>query len=120
MKKVCLILALVTIGLPLAPGTALADEPVQPYVYAMVKCSSLSIDQVVLAEQQFDTQYGYDHQLATPEMWTGTYISRVNEFAHTVGCPQVLEDDGSPAGHLTFWFKIYVPTYQRILRNLPQ
>jgi hypothetical protein len=117
MKEFLFIVAVLLIAL--LPTTAYADGP-QPFQYALVKCSGLSIDQVVLGEQQFDTQYGYDHQLTTPEMWTGTYISRVNEFAHTVGCPQVLEDDGSPAGHLTFWFKIYVPTYQRVLRNLPQ
>lgn len=97
----------------IAPMTAFADGP-QPYQYAMIQCSGLgTVENVVYANQQFDTGYGFDHQLTTLGQWQASYIARVNEFASAVGCPQVLQDDNTPTGALTFWYKIYVPQYQR-------
>ena len=94
------------------PAPAFADSP-QPYTYALVKCSGLPVDILVLAQQDFDTAYGWSHQLTTPAQWSGSYEARVNEFASLLGCPQVLQD-----GQPNRWFKFYSPTYQHILRDL--
>jgi hypothetical protein len=93
-------------------GAALADGP-QDVQYAMTQCGP-SIDLVVSGQQAFDTACGFSHQLTTPAQWQGSYISRVNEFAHAIGCPQMLGDDGSPAGALTFAAKIYAPVFKAI------
>ena len=104
-----LALSLLILG---TPSPAFAESP-QPYTYALVKCSGLPVDILILAEQDFDTAYGWSHQLTTPAQWSGSYEARVNEFASLLGCPQVLQD-----GQLTRWFKFYSPTYQHILRDL--
>ena len=116
--KLATILTILGLSLALfAPSFALADSP-QPYQYAMVQCSGLgTVENVVYANQQFDTWYGWQHQLTTPGMWQASYIARVNEFASAAGCPQVLQDDGTPTGTLTFWYKIYVPWYQRFAQS---
>ena len=106
MKKFALLLAVMIFIL--LPGISLAD---QPYQYALVKCSGLPFSVVVQAEQAFDTAYGWEHNLTTEGQWQATFESRANEFASALGCPKVLQE-----GQLTFWYKIYVPTYQRILR----
>ncbi|GEM_PF-3847101 len=113
MKWYLVLLVAVIVICALAPQAAGAENP-QPYQFALVKCSSLSLSEVQSANQMFDTTYGYEHQLTTPAQWLGTYEARVNEFASSVGCPRVLD-----GGQLTFWYKIYAPTYQRILRNTP-
>lgn len=111
-SKVAMLL-LVALSIVVFPLTARADGP-QPYQYAMIQCSGLgTVENVAYANQQFDSQYGYDHQLTTDGQWQASYIARVNQFASSVGCPQVLQDDGTPTGSLTFWYKIYVPNYQR-------
>lgn len=109
-----LFLAVALVALVLAPVPAFADGP-QPVQYAMVQCSGLPLSIVVKAEQDFDTAYGFTHNLKTPEQWQSTYAARVNEFAASLGCPQVLQDNIT----LTFWSKLYVPTYQRILTLYP-
>ena len=116
-KMLIVTLALVFV---FVPSVARADSP-QPFQSVITRCSGLgSVAQVQQAEQVFDTQSGYDHQLTTPAQWQGSFISRVNEFASTVGCPPVLQDDGSLSGALTFSYRIYVPWYTRYSRNLPQ
>ncbi len=121
MKEISILTVAVIVALVLyvlvGIGIARADNP-QPYQYAIVQCSGAgTVAQVQQAEQVFDTQYGFDHKLITPEQWIGTFIARVNEFASSVGCPQVLRDDGTLSGALTLWYKIYVPNYTRYLRG---
>ncbi len=100
----------------LSAKIALADSP-QPVQYAMMHCSGLSIDLIMSSERQFDDAYGFNHQLTTPAAWNNTYVARVNEFARTVGCPQMLNDDGSSVGSLTFAAKIYAPVYRVIVTH---
>lgn len=98
------------------PAYAQGPQPEpQPYLYAMPKCSGLSLAQLEWAQQDYDTTYGWTHELVTDWQWRASFEARVNEFAVTIGCPQVLED-----GQLTRWYKFYSPTYGRILRNVPQ
>ncbi len=82
----------------------------------MVQCSGLSINDVVSGERQFYDLYWAEHQLLTPAMWQASYIARVNEFAHVIGCPALLSDEGNNlAGQLTFAARIYAPVYRAIL-----
>lgn len=107
---VLVILALLVVG----SGTvARADAP-QPYTYALVQCSGLSVAELQVAEQKFDTWYGWQKQLTTPAQWLGSYEARVNEFASTLGCPKVLDN-----GALTFNAKIYLPWYRFYLSDYP-
>jgi hypothetical protein len=103
-------LGLVLVSVP----RVLADSP-QPYQYSLIRCSGLGIDLVVSGEQQFDTLYGYIHNLTTDAQWQATYISRVNEYASMLGCPAVLNDNGD----LTFQARIYAPVYQWIVEHGP-
>ena len=109
-----IVIALFLIALALSAAPARAEEP-QPYLYAMVKCSGLPVPTLVQAQQEFDTQYGFDHSLTTMDQWRSSYESRANEFASLLGCPSVLDD-----GRLTRWYQFYTPTYSRILRNIPK
>ena len=95
------------------PQIASAEAP-QPYLYAMPRCSGLSITQLQDAQQDFDSAYGWQHQLTTPAQWSASYEARANEFAHALGCPAPLCD-----GALAFAYKIYAPTYQRIWTLFP-
>ncbi len=110
-------IVLLVFVLSLVPSVALADSP-QPAQYALTKCSGLGIDLVVSGQRAFDDAYGSSHQLTTSQMWEGTYLARVNEFAHAVGCGDVLKADGS-AATLTFWAKLYAPVYQSIFTHSP-
>jgi hypothetical protein len=73
----------------------------------MVQCSGLSLSELAQANQRFDTAYGFAHQLDTPWKWEVSFMPRVNQFASTLGCPQVLIDDGTPDGKLTLPYRIY-------------
>ena len=95
------------------PHVAYAESP-QPVQYAIAQCSGLSIDLVVSAQQSFDSAYGWAHQLTTPEQWQATYVARVNEFAHAVGCPDVLVQNADGSAALTFSARIYAPIFQAI------
>ena len=110
-----IVLLVFVLSILLVPSVALADSP-QPVQYSLVKCSGFGIDLVVSGQRAFDDAYGSSHQLTTSQMWEGTYVTRVNEFAHAVGCPDVLKADGS-AATLTFWAKLYAPVYQSILTH---
>ena len=97
----------------IAPQPVSAESP-QPYLYVMTRCSGLSITQLQSTQQDFDSAYGWAHQLTTSVQWSASYEARANEFAHALGCPQPLRD-----GALTFAYKIYVPTYQYIWTLFP-
>lgn len=91
-----------------------ADTPQpQPYQLAMVKCSGMSVFEIVAAEQQFDSAYGWEHSLVTDWEWRASFEARANGFAHLLGCPQVFEDSGT----LTRWYTWYAPVYVRFLRG---
>lgn len=111
MKKFSIFIAALLFVLTVK--TMLADSP-QPVQYAMMHCSGLGIELVVSGERQFDDAYGFNHQLTTAEAWNNTYVARVNEFARLVGCPQMLNDDGSSVGVLSFAARIYAPTFKAI------
>lgn len=115
MKSI-LTIAIFVIALSMfAPMIVSADVPApQPWQYAAVQCSGLgTVENVVYATNQFDAQYGFDHQLTTPGMWQASYIARTNQFASSIGCPQVLWDDGTLSGSLTMFYRVYVPWYQK-------
>lgn len=112
--KLGLIMFVLVASVGIGAATAQAQEP-QPYLYAMPKCSGLSLTQLEWAQQDYDTAYGWQNGLVTDWQWQASYEARANEFAALVGCPQVLDD-----GALTRWYRYYVPTYQRILRNVPE
>lgn len=114
MKWRILIFLFVLASVFIAPSIALAAEPPQAYQFAMVKCSGLgTVENVVYANQAFDTWYGTTYNLRTDADWQSTYIARVNNFASVAGCPVMLVDDGTPTGQLSFWARIYAPWYQR-------
>ena len=104
------VLLFVLLEIAFTPLTTFADSPA--YHYGMVKCSGLSLQELAIANQKFDSAYGWNKQLTTPAQWQGTYIARVNQFASTLGCPQVLIDDNTPTGQLTLHYKIYDGWYQ--------
>ena len=104
------VLLFVLLAIAFTPLTTFADSPA--YHYGMVKCSGLSLSELSIANQRFDSAYGWAKQLTTLQMWQGTYIARVNQFASSVGCPQVLIDDNTPTGQLTLHYKIYDVWYQ--------
>ncbi len=112
-----IVLLVFALSLAFVPSVALADSP-QPVQYSLVKCSGLNVDLVVSGQRAFDDAYGASHQLTTSQMWEGTYVTRVNEFAHAVGCGDVLKADGS-AATLTFWAKLYAPVYAAIIGHSP-
>ncbi len=115
-----LIVFVVVILIALVPTVARAEEP-QPYIYAMVQCSGLSIDELMRGQKMYDDQYGAEHQLLNSAMWLASYVARVNGFSQSVYCGQILDEDGNNlAGKLTFKYRVAVPVYQRILRNIPQ
>lgn len=114
LGKLLILVFLLSFALSIFPQVVFAESP-QPYLYAMTRCSGLSITQLQGAQQDFDTQYGWQHQLTTQAQWSNSYEARANEFAHALGCPQPLRD-----GALMFAYKIYVPTYQRILTLFPE
>lgn len=86
--------------------SAFAASP--DYHYALMQCSGLTLDELALANQIFDTDYGWAHQLTTNAQWIGTYEARVNEFANSLGCKDVLKD-----GQLTRWADNYAKIYKR-------
>lgn len=94
---------------------ARADGPT-PAQYAMIHCSGLSIDYIVSGEQSFDTAFGFAHDLTTPEQWEGSYVDRTNQFAHAIGCGDVLTSDGQGAA-LTLAGKAFGPTFAAILTH---
>src|SRR4030065_1480020 len=69
----------------LLPSIALAGDPPE-YHFGMVQCSGLSLVELGIANQKFDSAYGWQHQLTTPAQWIGSYPARVEMFASTVGC----------------------------------
>lgn len=109
MKRLSILLIALSLLLILSASIASADGPAD-YRAAMVKCSGLNVAQLAHAQQVFDTEYGWAHQLRTPEQWQGTYEARSNEFAQSLGCNSPLD-----SGKLTFWYRIYVPTYRHYL-----
>ena len=101
-------LALVIVSAFVAPVALAADPPA--YHFGLVQCSGLSLAELSVANQKFDTRYGFEHQLTTPAQWVGSYPARVEEFASTLGCPLVFRD-----GQLTlhykafgFWYRFYL------------
>lgn len=101
-------LFIVFLGLIAAFGfapVASAEAP-QPYTYALMQCSGLGVNDLAIAQQKFDSAYGWRYQLRTDAQWAGTYEARVNAFAATLGCAPVLRD-----GQLTYAAKIYVPVW---------
>ncbi len=120
MKKVLIVFVVAAVLLALVPTVARAEDP-QPYIYAMVQCSGLSVDELVRGQKMYNDQYGAEHQLLNSAMWLASYVARVNGFSQSVYCGQVLDEDGNNlAGKLTFKYRVAVPIYQRILRNIPQ
>lgn len=107
-KRTFVLFLFVLIGAALLivmPASASAAPP--DYHYALVQCSGLSLSELAVANQRFDTRYGWEHQLTTTAAWLGTYEARVNEFAASLGCGPVLRD-----GQLTFAARLYVPVYK--------
>ncbi len=120
MKKGLIVFVAVTVLLAFVPTGARAEEP-QPYIYAMVQCSGLSVDELMRGQKMYNDQYGAEHQLLNSAMWLASYTARVNGFSQSVYCGQILDEDGNNlAGRLTFKYRVAVPIYQRILRNIPQ
>ncbi len=120
MKKGLIVFVAVAVLFVLVPTVAWAEDP-QPHVYAMVQCSGLSVNELMRGQKMYDDQYGAEHQLLNSTMWLASYIARVNGFSQSVYCGQVLDEDGNNlAGKLTFKYRVAVPVYQRILRNIPQ
>ncbi len=120
MKKGLIVFVAIASLLALVPTVARAEEP-QPYIYAMVQCSGLSVDELMRGQKMYNDQYGAEHQLLNSAMWAASYIARVNGFSQSVYCGQILDEDGNNlAGKLTFKYRVAAPVYQRILRNIPQ
>ena len=105
------LIALVIVALCLINAPAARAESPQPYQFALVQCSGLSIADVQRGQKLFDDQYGYDHQLQNYWQWVNTYTARANEYAASIGCPRVFDD----SGNLTLHYKIFAPTFARIL-----
>lgn len=95
------------------PTSTFADVP-QPWAYAAVQCSGLPVSQVWSGFYEFSAWYGWAHQVKTPTQWSGSYDARVNEYAHLLGCGDMLEN-----GALSRWAKSYVPVYTAILTSAP-
>lgn len=110
--------ALLTTSLMGGASVAFADAPA--YQYGLIQCSGLALPELAVANQRFDTWYGWSHQLTTPQQWQASYITRVNEFASTLGCPKVLLDDNTPAGALTLPYRIYDAWFSWYLTGGPQ
>lgn len=112
-KKSLIVLAVLVLS-ALAPIAVSADGP-SDATLAIVQCSGMNLDTVTAGEQAFDTAIGFQKQLTTPAQWQGSYVWRVNEFAHRVGCPDVLTGEGGWPGTLTYAAKYYVPVFKAIL-----
>lgn len=80
--------------------------------FALMQCTGLTLTELGIANQIFDTDYGWAHQLTTNAQWVGTYETRVNEFANSLGCKDVLRD-----GQLTPWAQNYAKVYKRYFGN---
>ncbi len=120
MKKGLIVFVVVTTLLALMPSVVRAEDP-QPYVYAMVQCSGLSVDELMRGQKMYNDRYGAEHQLLNSAMWLASYIARVNGFSQSVYCGQILDEDGNNlAGKLTFKYRVAVPVYQGILRYVPE
>lgn len=110
MKKFVAILFVVASLFVFTPA-AHADNPPDAQ-FAIEQCSGLTLVEVISAEQRFDTEIGYEKNLTTQGQWEQSYVWRVNEFAHLVGCPDVLTEEGGWSGTLTKAAKFYVPTFK--------
>ena len=64
------VLLFVLLEIAFTPLTTFADSPA--YHYGMVKCSGLSLQELAIANQKFDSAYGWNKQLTTPAQWQGT------------------------------------------------
>lgn len=90
---------------------AQAPEPLN-WMYAAVKCTSLPLTTIQSDYQTFVTQYGWEHNLTTPEQWQASYVSGVNEYLRQFGCPDGLNLEGTA---LTTWQSNYYPIYRHAL-----
>lgn len=92
------VLALVAV-LVFASGVH-AQEPIPPASVIAIQCTGLGRTDGARVLQQYETAWGWSHQLTTSDDWKSTYNDRIDEFLHAFGCPSAIDLDSQ---NLTTW-----------------